>query len=262
MPNILLTENNTCLSWENLIYIADLLEFSNEKKLSLLNGKHTLHPDFIHFFLYLQQRKFSVNFTNKAEFDFTISPDMQVMGCLPHYKKVKKSLYDFDTVDEIRKFFSINSKQCEVNEKKENTIFFLDSTKKENYDAVQILSSLGIYSGIVINENADWERLTDLMYYALYGRVTHAPIEPFQYVFDMYDRNRVVDYEVCGERYEVGSMRERERFFYEATDCAACEGWRICLGKYEKLEDKTGCQSFMTEWLNVVENLKFVIRNL
>jgi cyclic pyranopterin phosphate synthase len=49
------------LSWENLIYIADFLEFSGEKYLSLLGGEPTLHPDFIDFVLYLHQRQFHVN---------------------------------------------------------------------------------------------------------------------------------------------------------------------------------------------------------
>jgi radical SAM protein with 4Fe4S-binding SPASM domain len=49
------------LSWENLIYIADLFEASHEKHLSLLGGEPTLHPDFVDFVLYLHQRKFHVN---------------------------------------------------------------------------------------------------------------------------------------------------------------------------------------------------------
>jgi len=79
MPNILLTERcvrscpycfakeylkeskESMLSWENLIYIADLLESSNEKHLSLLGGEPTLHPDFVDSVLYLHHRKFHVN---------------------------------------------------------------------------------------------------------------------------------------------------------------------------------------------------------
>jgi len=49
------------LSWEDLIYIADLFEASNEKHLSLLGGEPTLHPDFVDFVLYLHQRKFHLN---------------------------------------------------------------------------------------------------------------------------------------------------------------------------------------------------------
>jgi hypothetical protein len=94
-------------------------------------------------------------------------------------------------------------------------LFFLDGSKKESYESVQILSSLGIYSGIVINENADWEKLTDLMYYALCGRIPHAPIEPFQYVYDTYQRNRLVDYGVVyeaenGERKTGNGERNTE----------------------------------------------------
>jgi hypothetical protein len=222
--------------------------------------------------------------------------------------------------------------------KKLNVKFFLDSAVKENYEAVQILSSLGVYAGIVMNENADWEKLTDLMYYALCTRVPHAPVEPFQYVYEMYQRNRLVDYEKVfsildgdcdfttedtrfshfgggrgrsyhkkhnihplpppagenllplpppkGDTQRTQSFECKEyilcdpcekslrpcgkknvetyphskawqEFFYEATPCAACEGWRICLGKFAAMEDKTGCRNFTVEWLNLVESIKF-----
>ena len=49
------------LSWENLIYITDLFESANEKRLSLLGGEPSLHPHFIDFILYLNQRNFHVN---------------------------------------------------------------------------------------------------------------------------------------------------------------------------------------------------------
>jgi hypothetical protein len=140
--------------------------------------------------------------------------------------------------------------------KKLNIKFFLDGGKEQNYEAVQILSSLGIYSGIVINEDADWEKLTDLMYYALCGKVPHAPIEPFQFVYDRYERNILVDY---GRVFFNDAKNSWQRFFYEPTACAACAGWRICLGKYATLKDKSGCQHFTNEWLNLIENLKFKI---
>jgi len=135
-----------------------------------------------------------------------------------------------------------------------NVKFFLDGAKRESYEAVQILSSLGIYSGIVINENADWERLTDLMYYALCGKAPHAPIEPFQYVYDVYNRNRLVDYGIV---YFDEPLVAWQRFFYEPTPCAACAGWRICLGKYAALKDKSGCSAFSTELLNLIDSIKY-----
>lgn len=83
MPNVLLTErcNRSCpycfakeymeeaesdmLEWDDLIYIVDLLEASNEYRISLLGGEPTLHPNFIDYVLYLLERKFRVNiFTN------------------------------------------------------------------------------------------------------------------------------------------------------------------------------------------------------
>ena len=169
-----------------------------------------------------------------------------------------------------------------------NIKFFLDGAMAQSYEAVQILSSLGIYSGIVINENADWEKLTDLMYYALCDKVLHAPIEPFQYVYDMYRRNMLVDYGmvyfdnpevfemVSGDVFttkgtkEAQSTQETEhvnsspahssthwqKFFYESTPCAACAAWRICLGKYAALKDKSKCAAFTTNLLQLIENLK------
>jgi len=156
--------------------------------------------------------------------------------------------------------------------RKLNVKFFLDGAVAQNYEAVQILSSLGIYSGIVINEKADWEKLTDLIYYALCGRVAHAPIEPFQYVYDMYERNKLVDYGTAffenserylkfntefTEKHRVSQRNSWQRFFYEGSECAACEGWRICMGKYAEMKDKNGCRDFTVEWLNVVDNMKF-----
>lgn len=83
MPNILLTTicNRRCpycfakiemddatvkeMSWENLVYIADFLIKSREKKVSLLGGEPTLHPDFVDYVCYLNERGFDVCiFTN------------------------------------------------------------------------------------------------------------------------------------------------------------------------------------------------------
>jgi hypothetical protein len=52
------------------------------------------------------------------------------------------------------------------------------------------------------------------------------------------------------------SQKIWQKFFYEATPCAACAGWRICMGKYAKMKDKTGCQNFTIELLNLIESMK------
>jgi hypothetical protein len=48
------------MSWENVIYFADLLQASGEKRVSLLGGEPTLHPDFLDILLYFVERRFSV----------------------------------------------------------------------------------------------------------------------------------------------------------------------------------------------------------
>lgn len=64
--------------------------------------------------------------------------------------------------------------------------FSTDST--ENHTACRILSSLGIATGLSFtNADPDWDSLCDLMAYSLYGKVRHAPIEPFDYLITNYD---------------------------------------------------------------------------
>lgn len=79
MPNLLLTQRcvRSCpycfakkhmvtsnpddiLSWEDLIYLADFLESSGERRISLLGGEPTLHPEFTDFLIYLLERNFSI----------------------------------------------------------------------------------------------------------------------------------------------------------------------------------------------------------
>lgn len=58
---------DSLMSWENLIYIADFLQASGERQVSLLGGEPTLHPECVDFILYLLARNFQVMvFTNGA----------------------------------------------------------------------------------------------------------------------------------------------------------------------------------------------------
>jgi radical SAM protein with 4Fe4S-binding SPASM domain len=54
-------EPDDTLTWDNLIYITDLLEHSHEMGISLLGGEPTLHPHFVDIVLYLLERNFHVN---------------------------------------------------------------------------------------------------------------------------------------------------------------------------------------------------------
>ncbi len=72
-------------------------------------------------------------------------------------------------------------------------IFFYATSSKAIVDA-QILSSLGVHSGVKLSENqTHWDELNDLMHYAIYGRMSHTPIEPFGYYCNNYNQNDYVD---------------------------------------------------------------------
>lgn len=59
------TSPDDVLSWEDLIYLADFLEKSGEKRVGILGGEPTLHPGFNDYLLYLLDRGFHLNvFTN------------------------------------------------------------------------------------------------------------------------------------------------------------------------------------------------------
>jgi len=54
-------------------------------------------------------------------------------------------------------------------------------------------------------------------------------------------------------------------YFLENLHCSTCPGWRVCLGKFEKLIDKSGgCPAapFFTEMLDVLDQRHFQVDNL
>ncbi|OGW29868.1 MAG: hypothetical protein A2X56_05465 [Nitrospirae bacterium GWC2_57_13] len=48
------------LSWEDLIYLADLIQISGEHRVSLLGGEPTIHPEFVNYVAYLLERKIGI----------------------------------------------------------------------------------------------------------------------------------------------------------------------------------------------------------
>lgn len=150
---------------------------------------------------------------------------------------------------------------------------FLDAGKSDNLRDVQILSSLGVWTGVYFGAGAiDWDRLNSLMHYAIYGKAGHAPIEPFHYISANYNPEEMTDlrnvyfadprrFLYCDAEGHVAVNRQEaklgnficnaaeidrinenpayqerlsdwRRFFLEQTTCAACVGWRICLGVF------------------------------
>lgn len=69
-----------------------------------------------------------------------------------------------------------------------NIRVYLPGNSPSNFSALRILSSLGIESAVVFPEREqDWERMGDLMTYALLGLAPHAPIAPFNYIASRYE---------------------------------------------------------------------------
>lgn len=76
-----------------------------------------------------------------------------------------------------------------------NIRIFLNADKSFNFTGLQILSSLQISSGLVMDRDFNsWEESIDLMHYAIYGRTKHAPIEPFDYIASQYGPRNFLDY--------------------------------------------------------------------
>lgn len=103
MPNILFTQSciRSCpycfakkhmaesapsdiLSWEDLIYLADLLEAGGEHRFSILGGEPTLHPEFNNMLLYLLERNFDINvFTSGIMADRKLDEAELLFGDVP-----------------------------------------------------------------------------------------------------------------------------------------------------------------------------------
>jgi len=72
------------LCWEDLIYIADFLEISNERKVALLGGEPTIHPQFVDYTTYLLERNFHVNvFTSGILSSDKLAEAQQFLGKYP-----------------------------------------------------------------------------------------------------------------------------------------------------------------------------------
>ena len=110
------------LSWDNLIYIADFLEGSGERHISLLGGEPLLHPQIAEFIIYLNQRGFFV-----TVFTSGIMPDNKFEDFarkLLTYKNELKlgfvcnvnepRLSPKSEIEKIRKFFMVFRERCSL----------------------------------------------------------------------------------------------------------------------------------------------------
>jgi len=81
--------------------------------------------------------------------------------------------------------------------RKLNIRVYLPLDSEENFAGLRILSSLGIASAAIFQEvNNQWEKVSDLMTYALLGRVVHAQMDPFHYMAENYSADQRNDFSV------------------------------------------------------------------
>lgn len=78
------------ISWEDLIYIADLFEREPQRHLSLLGGEPTLHPHFVDYVLYLTTRRFHTTI-----FTCGIMSPKRLKEAVEALKSVDDALYSF-----------------------------------------------------------------------------------------------------------------------------------------------------------------------
>lgn len=75
--------------------------------------------------------------------------------------------------------------------RKLNLRVYIPTDSIENIAAIRILSSLGINTALVIRpEMTNWDLLADLMSYAYFGLVPHAPIEPFDSLANWFEDHK------------------------------------------------------------------------
>jgi len=132
-----------------------------------------------------------------------------------------------------------------------NIKIFLSSGEEENYLNLCILSSLRIACGVYFSEPpVNWERMNDLMHYAVYSRTIHAPIEPFYYVVSNFEGEKQVDY---ASVYFDNPLRyihinEKEQIAATSKDLEACSYLAEGVSSIDSLETSTQYRKYINNW--------------
>ncbi len=171
-------------------------------------------------------------------------------------------------------------------------------TAREEYSTrdAQILSSLGIHSGILLSKDSELsEHVLDLLTYSFYGNFPHAEIEPFSSICKYYDGENYVSpsyaYFVNPHRYiyinkemklglsqkdlddnnsynfediekgEIFKIIDKDQlkwqsYFIESHPCTFCPAFRICLGYFDYKKNNNKCKEVMSELLEAIEFFK------
>ena len=79
--------------------------------------------------------------------------------------------------------------------RKPNVVVFLPSDGPDTLVSLPILASVGVRCGVWLDSQSspNWDVLEELLDYAAYGRVRHAPIEPFQFLVTQFKESKYLD---------------------------------------------------------------------
>jgi len=132
------------------------------------------------------------------------------------------------------------------------TVYFPASVA-ESYTSVNILSSLGVRCGITFSKGwIDWERLNDLLHYAVYSRAKHASIEPFDTIVRLYEPFKTVRFDTAyhnsPETYLHLSKDGKVAFTSE--DAVAGNFCDHSFDEIETIEESQQYQNKINEWQN------------
>jgi radical SAM protein with 4Fe4S-binding SPASM domain len=79
--------------------------------------------------------------------------------------------------------------------RKMNLRIFLPASNNQNLIDVQMIASLGMFSGIYFDKKAvDWDKMKELGLYAQFSKSQHAPIEPFHHISTKYNSEEKLDF--------------------------------------------------------------------
>lgn len=144
--------------------------------------------------------------------------------------------------------------------RKLNIKLYLSSLFETNYTDIQILSSLHLHTGIFFQNNVVyWENFKDLMYYFLFSKTHHAPIDPFELMVRKYDYNTLFDlsYLYFDDPKKYIYLDENFNIFLSHSEL--CESKSISNGieNLKNIENNKAYNDRITKWQNYFISLRF-----
>lgn len=108
---------------------------------------------------------------------------------LENWTKIPMCLY-VSSLGSYRMFFHMLPILRQMNIK-----VFLSAQSNQNLIDIQMMSSLGIFTGVYFSEKGvAWDKMKELALYAQHSKSQHAPIEPFQYISTKYKAEETLDF--------------------------------------------------------------------